>query len=73
MNVLLTHAKMVPHVMTKLMGITAPVWMDTMELTVNQVFIKLYHFVKKINLLHIVECLTISVIYNVLSFSLLRA
>ena len=41
MNVLLTHAKMVPHVMTKLMGITAPVWMDTMELTVNQVFIKL--------------------------------
>ena len=42
MNVPLTHAKMVPHVMTKLMGITAPVWMDTMELTVNQVFIKLY-------------------------------
>ena len=41
MNVFLTPASMVPHVMMKLMGIPVPVWMDTLELTVNQVFIKL--------------------------------
>ena len=47
MNVLLTHAKMMPHVMTTLMSISAPVWMDTLELTVKQVFIKLFFHINK--------------------------
>ena len=37
MNVILTHVRIVPYVMTKLMGTDATVLMDTMEMTVNQV------------------------------------
>ena len=45
MNVIPTHAKMVPHVMTNLMGTPATVLMDTMELTVNQVSIQYFYII----------------------------